>query len=116
MKLSARDLTIFDHARLREMFGEFVGRGPAAFSWTVEHELHGRWYRHTLDQLSTIVDSVPPSVGEVTGVLVGQSGPRSRPRPHRRACWAAPSGGGSDRHRIHTAHGAGRTARPAPEP
>jgi SpoVK/Ycf46/Vps4 family AAA+-type ATPase len=54
MKLSARDLTIFDRERLREVFGEFVGRGPAGFSWTVERELHGRWYRHTQYQLSTI--------------------------------------------------------------
>src|SRR5919199_889640 len=55
MRLDARDLTIFDAARLREEFGASVGPGPGAFSWAVERELHGDWYRRTLDQLSMIV-------------------------------------------------------------
>ena len=55
MKLHARDLTIFDGARLREEFGAFVGPSPGGFSWQVERELHGAWYRQTLGQLSMIV-------------------------------------------------------------
>ena len=55
MKLNARDLTIFDRERLRGEFGEFIGRGPGAFSSQVERELHGRWYRETLDQMSMVV-------------------------------------------------------------
>jgi len=55
MKLHARDLTIFDGARLREEFGAFVGPSPSALSWQVERDLHGAWYRQTLDQLSMIV-------------------------------------------------------------
>ncbi|HEY7061353.1 MAG TPA: AAA family ATPase [Chloroflexota bacterium] len=55
MRLNARDLTIFDGARLREEFGAFVGPSPGAFSWQAERELHGPWYRQTLDQLSLIV-------------------------------------------------------------
>src|SRR5438067_502344 len=55
MKLYARDLTIFDHERLRGEFGEFIGRGAGAFSWEVACELHGRWYRQTLDQMSMVV-------------------------------------------------------------
>jgi SpoVK/Ycf46/Vps4 family AAA+-type ATPase len=55
MKLHARDLTIFDGARLREEFGAFVGPTPGTFSWQVERELHGAWYRQTLDQLTMIV-------------------------------------------------------------
>src|ERR671926_1823649 len=55
MKLHARDLTIFDSARLREEFGAFVGPSPGGFSWQVERELHGAWYRQTLGQLSMIV-------------------------------------------------------------
>jgi SpoVK/Ycf46/Vps4 family AAA+-type ATPase len=55
MKLNARDLTIFDEARLREEFGPFVRPALGAFSWKAERELYGEWYRQTLDQLSLIV-------------------------------------------------------------
>jgi SpoVK/Ycf46/Vps4 family AAA+-type ATPase len=55
VKLHARDLTIFDEGRLREEFGAFVGPGSGAFSWEADRELHGQWYRQTLDQLSMIV-------------------------------------------------------------
>src|SRR3954447_16472011 len=56
-------------------------------------------------------DSVPPSVGEVWGVLVGQARPQPRPRPRRRTCGAAPRGGGLERQRIQIAHDAWGTAR-----
>ncbi len=55
MKLHARDLTIFDARRLCGEFGAFLGPGPGTFSWQVECELQGAWYRQTLDQVSLIV-------------------------------------------------------------
>src|SRR5262245_48650862 len=57
-------------------------------------------------------NSVPWSVGEVGGVLVGRSGPQPRPRPRCRADRAAPSGDGLDRQRIQVTGGPRRTAGP----
>jgi SpoVK/Ycf46/Vps4 family AAA+-type ATPase len=55
MKLYAQDLTIFDRARLKGEFGALLAPGPGGFSWQAERELHGRWYRQALDQMSMVV-------------------------------------------------------------
>jgi SpoVK/Ycf46/Vps4 family AAA+-type ATPase len=55
VQLYARDLTIFDEARLRDEFGDFLGPVPGAFSWETERDLRGAWYRETVDHVSMIV-------------------------------------------------------------
>jgi SpoVK/Ycf46/Vps4 family AAA+-type ATPase len=55
MKLYARDLTVYDRARLQGEFGAFVGPSDGTAGWEVEHELRGAWYRGLVDQAATIV-------------------------------------------------------------
>jgi SpoVK/Ycf46/Vps4 family AAA+-type ATPase len=55
VQLYARDLTIFDYERLRDLFGGFVGPLRGAFSWEAEQDLRGAWYREIVDHMSMIV-------------------------------------------------------------
>ena len=55
MKLYARDLTVYDRARLEAEFGAFVGPAAGAVGWEVERELRGAWYRGLVDQVTAIV-------------------------------------------------------------
>jgi SpoVK/Ycf46/Vps4 family AAA+-type ATPase len=55
MKLYARDLTVYDRARLQGEFGAFVEPSDGAAGWEVEHELRGAWYRGLVDQAAAIV-------------------------------------------------------------